>query len=620
MKKLFLLSLIFVAVSAMANVQVIFDPATLDTTVATGTPLPAGMTLVKVDGKDYVQVVTNDWNSLLTFGSPVTLEAGKTTFQMDAKYKIGTSADISVISQFLQLQSADGSVKLGSSTSQAVDTMFNTFRFVASSAADIGQIQVAGQVRSGSWPATTGDTIWFGKIIAITVDPKAIFDPANIDPSTLPAGVSIVEVGGVSYCQIITNDWKSTIPVYPYTLSTGTNVRTHAKYNTASGDISTISMFLKFTNTANVELSSNTSQAVNTLNTFRPAIKEKGTINVIQVAGQVRSGSWPATTGDTIWLGKVREIVLDPAIAFDPAQYDPSELPAGMSIVKIKGKSYLQAVLNDWKSTLPIDDAGLKPKYSAFSVNTKYAVGNDTADITSISAFIKFSGDNNTEIGTSTAQAVADFNIQNGSITKDTVTSVLQIAGQVRAGSWPATTGDTLWLGAITLKDAQRPTNSVLTVTVDGTTAKLDWTASTDNDMVQAYIITQDGLQIDSLKALTLSVTGLTPGTSYVFGVQAVDKSGNYSVKVAKDTAVIATVGVVLPIAANSFAIYPNPAAATLNVSLNTATSVVTIFDLTGKAVLTKVVNNGGSISVANLKGGVYFVKANNSTLKLIKE
>ncbi len=59
--------------------------------------------------------------------------------------------------------------------------------------------------------------------------------------------------------------------------------------------------------------------------------------------------------GDTVWIGKVRAITVEPGVVFDPAQYDPDELPAGMEIVSLGGTKYLKALLNGWSSFLPVD-------------------------------------------------------------------------------------------------------------------------------------------------------------------------------------------------------------------------------------------------------------------------
>lgn len=57
----------------------------------------------------------------------------------------------------------------------------------------------------------------------------------------------------------------------------------------------------------------------------------------------------------------------------------------------------------------------------------------------------------------------------------------------------------------------------------------LNWNAATDNRGVTGYRVYRDGSLVASTTSLTHTVTGLTPGTSYTFGVEAFDGAGNTS-------------------------------------------------------------------------------------------
>ncbi len=65
------------------------------------------------------------------------------------------------------------------------------------------------------------------------------------------------------------------------------------------------------------------------------------------------------------------------------------------------------------------------------------------------------------------------------------------------------------------------PTN--LSGTISGTTASLNWSASTDNVNVIAYDIYRDGKKIGTTEELTYSEPGLTPHASYIYSVAARD-------------------------------------------------------------------------------------------------
>lgn len=57
----------------------------------------------------------------------------------------------------------------------------------------------------------------------------------------------------------------------------------------------------------------------------------------------------------------------------------------------------------------------------------------------------------------------------------------------------------------------------------------LTWGISTDNVGVTGYEVLQDGVVIGTTESTTLTVTGLTPNTTYRFTVNAKDAAGNVS-------------------------------------------------------------------------------------------
>ncbi|MCG8701757.1 MAG: T9SS type A sorting domain-containing protein, partial [Bacteroidales bacterium] len=71
---------------------------------------------------------------------------------------------------------------------------------------------------------------------------------------------------------------------------------------------------------------------------------------------------------------------------------------------------------------------------------------------------------------------------------------------------------------------------------------------------------------------------------------------------------------------ANTFEVYPNPASHTINFDVN-GTTDVKVFNMQGKVVYSKVLNSSTTISSSELGGsGLYFIKANNESYKLIVE
>ena len=72
----------------------------------------------------------------------------------------------------------------------------------------------------------------------------------------------------------------------------------------------------------------------------------------------------------------------------------------------------------------------------------------------------------------------------------------------------------------------------------------------------------------------------------------------------------------------NEFSFYPNPAEDILNINMAIANEVVSIIDITGKIVLTKINLNEGinKINISALKRGIYFIKTSDNVQRFIKQ
>ncbi|MCP4000421.1 MAG: fibronectin type III domain-containing protein, partial [Gammaproteobacteria bacterium] len=64
---------------------------------------------------------------------------------------------------------------------------------------------------------------------------------------------------------------------------------------------------------------------------------------------------------------------------------------------------------------------------------------------------------------------------------------------------------------------------------VSGSQIDLNWEASTDNVAISGYIIYQDGISLTTVTGTSYSDTGLSSMTTYVYTVEAIDPSFNYS-------------------------------------------------------------------------------------------
>ncbi|XLS30946.1 endonuclease [Flavobacteriaceae bacterium M23B6Z8] len=79
--------------------------------------------------------------------------------------------------------------------------------------------------------------------------------------------------------------------------------------------------------------------------------------------------------------------------------------------------------------------------------------------------------------------------------------------------------------------DTQAPSTpaSLTASNITQTGVSLDWNDASDNVGVTAYIVYQNGNQVQSVTNSTATITGLNAGTSYNFFVRARDAAGNFS-------------------------------------------------------------------------------------------
>ncbi len=151
------------------------------------------------------------------------------------------------------------------------------------------------------------------------------------------------------------------------------------------------------------------------------------------------------------------------------------------------------------------------------------------------------------------------------------------------------------------------PTN--LAASVVGNKVTMTWDASTDNIIVNQYIIYVAGLQMGTVMAketgnggtLTVSVP---PGT-YPVGISAVDPSGNES-----SQSIINVTITGIDEKTVSYSIYPVPASDMLIVENAGLIERIEVFDMVGQSVMNVVVNAPYvRLNISNLKSGVYIMK-----------
>ena len=153
--------------------------------------------------------------------------------------------------------------------------------------------------------------------------------------------------------------------------------------------------------------------------------------------------------------------------------------------------------------------------------------------------FIKLANsDFSVEIGKAEGQATTDFSNYTGTVTSNDIASRLQFAGQERV-SWGALTGDTLWLGKVTLREEVTPpvsTENMTTGTMQISVYPNPVTNGTFNlelpglkGNCQVSIFTTSGKMVYS------TITGQHTLTVFASGY----KAGVYIIKVSNNNAVL---------------------------------------------------------------------------------
>lgn len=191
---------------------------------------------------------------------------------------------------------------------------------------------------------------------------QVIFDPATYDTVSMPldSTMKIVDMDGTKYLQVVLQGYNSFINVPQVTLGTNQSAKVQIKYTlgpeTDSVDMSMVNATVQIMDTldsvpnlygaGNVPAYTGIQQngVTGTFVSLSTGIdKRLPYVNKIQFYGQEKPSYGP-TTGDTIWVGKIRASSADPNVIFDPREADTTALGPGMSIVSINDTTYLQVV------------------------------------------------------------------------------------------------------------------------------------------------------------------------------------------------------------------------------------------------------------------------------------
>jgi len=157
--------------------------------------------------------------------------------------------------------------------------------------------------------------------------------------------------------------------------------------------------------------------------------------------------------------------------------------------------------------------------------------------------------------------------------------------------------------------DTEAPTAPAnLDASVDGSTVTLTWDASTDNVIVDQYVIYVGGTEMGRVYASDENGGSVSdaPAGTYMVGVSAVDLQGNESDP--SETEVTVVVGI--DETTVSYRIYPVPASDLLVIENADLIERIEVFDLVGQSVMDITVKASYvKLNTSELKSGVYIMK-----------
>jgi hypothetical protein len=164
-------------------------------------------------------------------------------------------------------------------------------------------------------------------------------------------------------------------------------------------------------------------------------------------------------------------------------------------------------------------------------------------------------------------------------------------------------------IGTITFHelDTEAPSPiSNLSITPSGKYAALIWNAATDNKLVLEYEVYVDDILKETVSDTSVTITDLTPETTYTAEIVAVDWQGNKSEGVSQNfTTTDNSSNKVLN--ESMVSIYPNPVHDFISIESEIAVTSVVIIDNLGRNLIE---TNGefAQIDVSSLHAGIYYI------------
>ncbi|HOT13568.1 MAG TPA: Ig-like domain-containing protein [Bacteroidales bacterium] len=309
-----------------ASNQVLFNLATF------AGDLPAGATIDTIEGKKYLKVRVNGWNTTIAVEPVVTYS--NSTAKFTYKYDKDTVTKTDVVQAFIQFADS-GFVSKKAFTENPASTTFKTV--TAKLQADtIVNLQIAAQ-STANWSALKGYVVYISQM--------EFTNPFNMTTfeGKVPDGGEIVKINNKDYLKIRVNGWGTAFAIEPVVAKSYSTVKFSYKYD--KDTVTKTDAVQAFIQLAPGDFKKNKAITDNPAST---TIKEltstlvDTTFSMLQLAAQ-STANWSALKGYVVYIGKME--------FFTPVLVTKIEISGESSITTAKGTTTLTAKVTPTNAT-----------------------------------------------------------------------------------------------------------------------------------------------------------------------------------------------------------------------------------------------------------------------------
>ena len=283
------------------------------------------------DKNPYLKVRLNGWSTAFAI-APLTFYKN-TTVKFSYKYDQDTSSVTAAsVQSFIQFMKAGATAENIAVTDKPASTTIKQLS-VALKADTVNQLQLAAQSTS-TWSAMSGPVLYIGQM--------TFTSPLDLTTmlGDIPAGATIVDTLSQRFLKIRLNAWNTAFPVAKMIFTANEKVTFSYKYaqDTSSVAASTVQAFVQFmmANATEENISITDKPASTTVKSITATLKAD-TINQLQLAAQLTSGSWSAVAGPILY---VSQMVFTP-----PVLVTSIAISGGTAITTAKGTLALIATI-----------------------------------------------------------------------------------------------------------------------------------------------------------------------------------------------------------------------------------------------------------------------------------